>query len=552
MLLQEFERIAEAPNAMAHIRRFVLDLAVRGKLTDQLPTDQPANALVSALDVARTKLGAPRYEPVSSVDAPFKIPPSWEWVRLGEAFDYDAGEKLPPQRLKPDWWLLDLEDIESETGTLLSHVTVADRESLSTKSEFQPGDVLYGKLRPYLNKVVVANEPGYSTTEIVAIRSFIPLCPEYTCLALRRPDFLDYVTRLGRGTKMPRLRTPDALVAPFPLPPLAEQRRIVAMVEQLMALCDQIETAENEREIHRNELAEASSFNLTSPLAEDTEIDFFLRNMAQIYSGPEQLQLVRRAVLQLAFRGRLEPQDPDDEPAAVVLERIKAAGNGTVARRTRGTARDIWANEPYNLPDGWTWTRLPEVGTFGRGKSKHRPRNDPSLFEGGTYPFIQTGDVARSGGKITTFTNKYNDVGLAQSAMWPTGTLCVTIAANIADTGILTFDACFPDSVVGLVPAVEFPDARYFEYFLRTAQENLSAFAPSTAQKNINLGILNEVLIPMPPIREMQRIIARLDQLMALCDDLETGFTTVQLGRAALLASVMHSGLYEPASPLST
>src|SRR5207248_11617213 len=118
--------------------------------------------------------------------------------------------------------------------------------------------------------------------------------------------------------------------------------------------------------------------------------------------------------------------------------------------------------------------------------------------------------VARSNGVIKTYTSKYNDRGLAQSKKWPAGTLCITIAANIADSGILDFDACFPDSVVGFIPAEEFPNARYFEYFLRTAKADLLDFAPATAQKNINLEILNAVVIPLPPLAELNRIVAKL------------------------------------------
>src|SRR5207248_9312825 len=135
----------------------------------------------------------------------------------------------------------------------------------------------------------------------------------------------------------------------------------------------------------------------------------------------------------------------------------------------------------------------------------HRPRNDPALFDTGTHLMIQTGDVARSRGVINTYTSKYNDFGLSQSFKWPKGTLCITIAANIADSGILSFDACFPDSVVGFVPAAVFPNARYFEYFIRTAKSDLLEYAPATAQKNINVAILSAVLIPLPPIAEQRR-----------------------------------------------
>jgi len=167
------------------------------------------------------------------------------------------------------------------------------------------------------------------------------------------------------------------------------------------------------------------------------------------------------------------------------------------------------------------------------------------LFAGGTHPFVQTGDVARSKGRIETFTSKYNDLGLAQSTKWPKGTLCITIAANIADSGILTFDACFPDSLVGFVPAPPIPNARYFEYFIRTTKANLLEFAPATAQKNINLEILNAVWIPLPPLSEQRRIVETVDNLMALCDQLETQLTDVNLGKHALLDSVLRSALNE-------
>ena len=156
---------------------------------------------------------------------------------------------------------------------------------------------------------------------------------------------------------------------------------------------------------------------------------------------------------------------------------------------------------------------------------------------------IQTGDVARSRGVITTYTGQYNDVGLAQSMKWPKGTMCITIAANIADSGILDFDACFPDSVVGFQPAAVFDDARFFEYFLLTAKANLSEFAPATAQKNINLEILTSVLIPLPPLAEQRRIVAKVDALMALCDRLEASLATADTTRRRLLEALLRDAL---------
>jgi len=555
-LLALYEKVADAPDAVPRLRRFLLDLAVRGKLVAQDAGDEPASELLKRIAAEKARLvkaGEIRKKAAQNpkmVEPPHELPSNWRWVSLGTVFLYDAGAKREPKSLDPSLWLLELEDIEKETGRLVARISVADRESKSTKSEFQVGDILYGKLRPYLTKVLVADAPGYSTTEIVAIRPFLPLCSEYCALALKRPAFVDYVTRLGQGTKMPRLRTEDAVVSPFPLPPLAEQHRIVAKVDELMALLDRLEAARTTREATRDRLTAASLARLTAPDADAADLPanarFALTTLPALTTRPDQIKPLRQTILNLAVRGKLVEQDPTDEPASELLKRIamhlEDQKNGR-GRRAKPLPDVDPADAPFELPEGWTWARFPELGEFGRGKSKHRPRNDPALYTGGTHLMIQTGDVARSGGRIKTHTNKYNDVGLAQSMLWPKGTLCITIAANIADSGILDFDACFPDSVVGFVPAPGFENARYFEYFVRTAKANLLEFAPATAQKNINLEILTSVLIPLPPLAEQHRIVAKVDALMALCDRLEAALTTADTTRARLLEALLHEAL---------
>jgi type I restriction enzyme S subunit len=151
---------------------------------------------------------------------------------------------------------------------------------------------------------------------------------------------------------------------------------------------------------------------------------------------------------------------------------------------------------PFPSKTPWPVALLGELGSLERGISKHRPRNDPSLMDG-PYPFIQTGDVAGCRGKITTFSATYSEKGLAQSRLWPSGTLCITIAANIAKTGILDFDACFPDSVVGFQvrnPAI----VTYVQCWMSFLQGHIEKMAPESAQKNINLEILRGLSVPVP------------------------------------------------------
>lgn len=170
--------------------------------------------------------------------------------------------------------------------------------------------------------------------------------------------------------------------------------------------------------------------------------------------------------------------------------------------------------DPINNSRGWPTQRLDELGTLDRGVSKHRPRNDPRLL-GGDYPLIQTGDVANCDGYVRAFTSTYSEIGLKQSKLWPAGTLCITIAANIAKTGILTFPACFPDSVVGF-SAADRPTVEYVRFWLSFLQQTLEANAPASAQKNINLAILRELQIPVPPRERVERFAAAVDKVEAI------------------------------------
>ncbi|HBN9503703.1 MAG: restriction endonuclease subunit S [Pseudomonas sp.] len=159
--------------------------------------------------------------------------------------------------------------------------------------------------------------------------------------------------------------------------------------------------------------------------------------------------------------------------------------------------------DPVTNPKGWDLLPFSAVGTLDRGKSRHRPRNDPALL-GGAHPLIQTGEVANSRGYIKEHSATYSDLGLAQSKKWDAGTLCITIAANIAKTGILTFPACFPDSVVGFIPN-KHVTVEYVQHWLGFLQKNLEENAPQAAQKNINLEILRALLIPVPPKSEQEK-----------------------------------------------
>ena len=177
-----------------------------------------------------------------------------------------------------------------------------------------------------------------------------------------------------------------------------------------------------------------------------------------------------------------------------------------------------------NKGDDWEGKTLEQIAdVFGRGKSKHRPRNDKKLF-GGDYPFIQTGDIRNSEHFVTNYSQTYNEIGLAQSKLWPKGTICITIAANIAETGVLSFDACFPDSVIGIVVNKKLADIDFVEYLLQSFKVNLQALSKGSAQDNINLGTFKNKLFPFPPVKEQQQIVKKLNSLSTETKKLEAHY----------------------------
>lgn len=296
------------------------------------------------------------------------------------------------------------------------------------------------------------------------------------------------------------------------LPPLVEQRAIVSKIEEVFS-----------------------------------ELDNGIKNLNK---AKEKLEIYRQAVLKKGFEGELTKEwrkvQSDLPPKNYLLNQIRVErelynekqlndwkselkdwrDNGKDGKRPSKPKIRDFNSEIENrdvvelpvLPPDWFYNYLAYAGDLGRGKSKHRPRNDAKLF-GGKYPFIQTGEV-KTQDVITEYTQTYSDFGLTQSKLWPKGTLCITIAANIAESGFLGIEACFPDSVVGFTPFESIVDKRYIDYFFKYAKKKISAWAPATAQKNINLRILENLVIPYCSIKEQKQVVSEIEVRLSLCDNI--------------------------------
>lgn len=287
------------------------------------------------------------------------------------------------------------------------------------------------------------------------------------------------------------------------------------------------------------------SQDITALIPNESKLDagylaHFLRTKKEYFLG-----LARGATIQGITRNVVSdlsiplPNLPEQRRIAAILDLADAlrAKRQEASAQLDSLTQSIFIamfGDPVSNPKGWTLKKFSDVGSLERGASKHRPRNAPELL-GGAYPLVQTGEIANCDGYVRINKASYSEFGLRQSKLWPKGTLCITIAANIAKTGILTFDACFPDSVVGFKS--EKPETvEFVRVWLSFLQKALEAAAPESAQKNINLAILRNLSIPLPPISLQKKFAQRISATETLRHSHRTSLAELN----ALFAALQH------------
>lgn len=403
-----------------------------------------------------------------------ECPASWCLSTLGEVIEYGKTEKVEPGNISAESLVVELEDIEKDTSRLLQRVRFGQRQSKSTKNKFLAGDVLYGKLRPYLNKVVLADQDGYCSTEILPLRPNEAVEGRFLFYWLKHPTFFEYVTSVSHGLNMPRLGTEAGIKAPILLAPLNEQKRVANKLDVLLK-----------------------------------RVDACREKLDRV---PLILKRFRQAVLAAATSG-------------VLTEDWRELNPKISSRSLIHSSRFKLAIEELpELPQTWQWVPLGNYGRCLRGRFSIRPRNDPNYF-GGAYPFIQIGDFPPDGGFITTHTQTLNEKGLAVSKMFPKGTVVVAIVgATIGKTGVLSYDMCFTDSMVGIETGT-LEGNRYIEFYLRHKKVKIRQDSYSSGgQPNIKLEYLNPFPLALPPIEEQKEIVHRIEKLFAFADRLEARY----------------------------
>lgn len=417
-----------------------------------------------------------------------KLPIGWEKITLGEALQIQKGKK--PAGLG-----------HKGHGRVVPYINISAFETNRVKEYAPEQDAPRCKSSDTL-LVWDGARAGFSGR---GVSGFIGSTLARLTSDLLEPSYLYHFIQSNykhlntntKGVGIPHIDPVVLMEIELLLPPLPEQIRIVEKLEELL-----------------------------------TNLD---AGVAELKAAQKKLVQYRQSLLKAAVKGHLtadwraqyQPTETGTELLARIVKERRAHWEDKQLETFSSQGKAPTQNWQYKypepitpnaqnlpkLPEGWVWSTLSQIGWLNRGRSKHRPRNAPHLY-GNTYPFVQTGDIRHADTYLSKVESFYSEAGLAQSRLWPTGTMCITVSANIGETAILSMEACFPDSVVGFLSASKDVSVRYVEYFMRSAQQKLEEEAPATAQKNINLEILEKIVIPLPPLMEQRQIVKMLDEAM--------------------------------------
>lgn len=557
-LLAHYARIADAPDAIARLRRFVLDLAMRGKLVEQDAADEPASELLKRIAAEKAKLGLYHaVAPLSREEMPFDLPDGWVWSRIG-GICTKTGSGSTPRGGQSVYKVDGIPFLRSQNvyddGLRLDDVAYIDLETHSRMSgtAVRPADLLLnitGGSMGRCCRIPDAFECANVSQHVAIMRGALPEMADFLHNLVLSPYFQAFIfdeqTGAGRGG-LPKNKMDRIAVA---LPPLAEQYRIVAKVDELMALCDRLEAARTEREAARDRLAAASLARLNAPDPDPTTFTtharFALDNLAPLTARADQIKNLRQTILNLAVRGKLVEQDVADEPGSKFLTAVN------------GSHFEWQGEQPFDSPMGWSWTTLQHTLDPNREISYGviKLGDEPKV---GGVPTLRCSDVRpgfidRSGIRMV---RSEIEAGYARTRL-SGGEVLINIRGTLGgvalvDEGLVGYNVA---REVAVIPIARNISGRFMMHMMLSPffWDHIQTNLRGIAYKGLNLGVLRSLPIPFPPLAEQRRIVARVDELMSLCDRLEASLATGSETRRRLLEALLHEALTpQPARELES
>lgn len=542
---EKFDLFADAPDAVAKMRQLVLQLAVTGRLVTQDERDEPALMLLKSTEAERAKLVAAKKikaRPTATVepdDQPYELPSSWAWARLSDV-GYELGQKVPDKRFT----YIDVGGIDSDKGRISDRVEKLDPGAAPSRARklVARGTVIYSTVRPYLLNIAIVDQDfdpePIASTAFGILHPFVGINNRYLFYWLRSAPFTAYVEAGMKGMAYPAINDEKFYNGPIALPPLAEQKRIVAKVEELMALCDRLEAQQKERETRHAALARASLARFAEAPT-PANLDFLFHPSYAI--SPADL---RKSILTLAVQGKLVPQDPNDEPASDLIarsqkERSKLVDAGIV-RKVKPLERKDRVDEFPALPANWATCCLDDIAlkiTDGEHATPAREVQGHYLLSARNVRdgFIDVADVDYVGREEFERIRKRCDPDA--------GDILLSCSGSVGRVAVVDADNKYAmvRSAALIKHSKANVDSHYLSLALRSPdlQRQIERSSKQSAQANLFIEPIRRLVTPIPPLAEQRRIVAKVDELMALVDKLETQLASASATAEKLLAAVV-------------
>lgn len=555
-----------APNGIKRLRELILELAMRGKLVPQSRQDEPASELLKRIAEETLRFGSEgsnkkqkekQLTEINPGDRPFNVPSNWEWVHVS-TIGHDWGQKNPDQ----EFTYIDVGAVDNIAGVISSPKIVAAMDAPSRARKIvKSGTIIYSTVRPYLLNVAVVGESyekePIASTAFAIIHPYLDMPSRYFFWCLRSPIFVRYVESIQIGVAYPAINDTQFFSGLIPLPPVAEQHRIVAKVDELMALCERLEAQQARTESAHAQMVQVLLYNLTQA-SDDAEFADNWQRLAEhlptMFTTEPSIDALKQNLLQLAVMGKVVPQDYSDEPASELLKRIADEKARLVAegelKKQKPLAEITKAELPFAIPNNWAWSRIGELVL----STEYGLSEKTSDLQDGV-PVLKMGDI--QGGQVVLggqMKVSKEAEGMPELYLEPEDLLYnrTNSAELVGKTGLF------------LGPSNEFTFASYLirircmKSLFSPAYLNISMNTPGfresqinphlkqqCGQANVNGTIMKNMLVSVPPLREQHRIVAKLDQLMALCDQLKSRLTEARQLSEQLVTTLIEHALAE-------
>ncbi|MDA3902955.1 MAG: restriction endonuclease subunit S [Desulfuromusa sp.] len=556
-----FGHLADAPNGVKKLRELILQLAVQGKLVPQDVNDEPVSVFLEKVEAEKKRLKElgkikrlPAVEAVKDEEKPFAVPQGWEWPRLDTVCSYIQRGKGPKYVEQSDIPVVSQKCVQWAGFTLVParYICPSTLEKYVEERFLRSGDLLWnstgtgtiGRINIYKHEdnpyeIVVAD------SHVTVVRPVF-LDSSYVWIWLASPYIqADLEGNASGSTNQVELATSVVKAHVIPLPPLEEQKRIVAKVDQLMAQCDELEAHQKKQQQGRVRLNNAALDALLTAREPDEFADHWQRistNFDLLYDHPATIAKLRAAILQLAVQGKLVPQDLNDEPVSILLKRIKAENKRLVRegkiKKKKQSAAIYEVDKPFDLPDGIAWVRLQDLVLL-LGDGLH---GTPEYTPGTQYYFVNGNNLNNGLIEIKPHTKSvsYEELQKHKKEL-SSNSVLVSINGTLGKVAfynneeiMLGKSACYfnlNENVSKFYIKIVLESPYWMEYAL--------ASATGSTIKNLGLKAMNSLPVPLPPVEEQKRIVAKVDQLMTLCDELEAKLNQTQQHSAKLMEATV-------------